>query len=153
MAQEILPQNQISANTSGWNTLLNDNTDNQQQYIKTFVISHTTPAANASDATIQLEDAAGNVVNEVAFVRVRIADEGEVTNSSTATISAVGTGTIVQTFTATKDLLIKSDANGTIVVTITDVGATGNIFTVNIGPSEVNPMYANYHNQHNIDFA
>jgi hypothetical protein len=150
MGQELLPQDQIVASTSGWETLLNDNTDRLQQYIKTFVISHPTPGATTATVTIQLEDSKGTAVSEEVFVRVRISDEGEVTNATTATISAVGTGTTVQTFTANKDLLIQSDSSGTIVVTITDAAAE--IVTLNIGPSEVNPTFANYHNQHNIDF-
>lgn len=153
MAQETLPLNQIDAQTAGWETLLNANADNTQQYISTFLIAlDGAVGATTANIDIQLEDAAGNAVTDTQyFLRVRISDSGGVTNATNATVAVRGSTTLQQSFTSSKDILVKSDAAGLVELTVTD--ATDEIVTLNIGPSEVNPLFANYHNPFNIDFS
>lgn len=154
MTQRLLVQNQISPSTaSGWDSLINTNTDNLQHYIYTFAITASSPGAGTtSSIEIQLEDAAGNpVTDRDFFLRVQIANSNTVTNATNATVARTGDTTLITSYTSSKDLLVKSSAAGLITLTVTD--AANEIVSLNIGPSLLRPLFANYDNYINIDFT
>ena len=77
--------------------------------------------ASPRTVTIQAQDIQGNNLAETVYVRVRVCQDADGAALATnATIAVGGTGTLVRSETATKDLVCKTDANGTLTITVTD---------------------------------
>lgn len=142
MSQELLNNGVISGTTPGWEAILNNNTINLLNYIKTFFLS-SAPIAGGRRVTISLQNASGQAVASRELLRVRVSDAEGFIDSATATVAIHGDTTLIKSFSANKDLLIKSNTSGVFSV---DVLYTGGPYRLNIGPSDVYPVFANYHN-------
>lgn len=71
--------------------------------------------------TIQVKDLQGNNLAEVCYLALAVCQDADGAALATnATIAIGGTGSLVRSLTATKELVIKTDANGAATVTITD---------------------------------
>lgn len=73
-----------------------------------------------NDVTIQAKDAAGNDLADVVLVKVWYADTEYGAEDAAATSMTATTGTVISSLTANATLLVASDANGTIVLSIDD---------------------------------
>lgn len=85
------------------------------------------------------------------YLRVRVANFGAFANATNATIAAAGSSSLVETITAGKDLVFKSDANGLFEIDLTD--ATAETVTVQIGPAPLRPRRSNYTATLNVTHA
>ena len=108
-----------------------------------FQGDHTTP----SRVQIQLQDAVGNDLAEQYYLRVRVVNNNGYLVATHATMSAY-IGTLVETLTTGKDLILQSDASGLIEVTCTD--ATAETFQVCIGAPDLCPPFANFNNSQTV---
>lgn len=71
--------------------------------------------------TIQAKDVQGNNLSEAVYLAVAVCQDADGAALATdATIAIGGTGSLVRSLTANKEIVIKTDANGTATVTITD---------------------------------
>lgn len=113
--------------------------------LRTFKMSISVQGSHtsASRVDIQLQDSKGNNLSEQVYVRCRVVDNNGYAVATHATI-AVFTGTVVETLSSTKDLVIQSNASGLIQLTCTDT--TIETFNVLIGPATLCPPHANFNN-------
>lgn len=145
MAQQTLNFQDVNPLNENWDAALQAAVNLLIGALRTFAMSisvqgsHTTP----SRVNIQLQNSKGQDLAEQVYVRCRVVNNNGYTNATNATI-AVFTGTVVETLTSNKDLVIKSDANGLIQLTCTD--ATAETFMVLIGPPTLCPPFANFNN-------
>ncbi len=151
----------IDSGAPGWDVVMQANMNKLNDYIKTFKFTITVDGNTGlpSELEIQLQNGAATPVDvlEEFILRCRVSDNDAVPapdepawgDATNATISSVLTGTIIETFTATKDLLIESDANGLIKLELTD--AVAELFWLVIGPSYITPTFANYENGQQLD--
>lgn len=145
MPQEILSFASISPLQENWDAALQAAVFSLANALKSFLMSiyvqgsHTAP----SHVRIQICDANGEPMTRVFQLRVRVTDNASYAPATNATISA-WIGTLVETKTANKDLIIESDSTGLIDVLCTDT--TAETFNVLIGPPPVNAEFANYNN-------
>lgn len=152
MAQTFTNLLDILLNMSDWATDWNANIGLIKATLRTNKMSisvqgsHTSP----SRVDIQLQDAAGNSINETVYLRVRIVNNNGYANATNGTI-AVFTGTVVETLTANKDLIIKSNSSGLIQITCTD--ATIETFQVLIGSASLSGSFDNWHNSQTVVHA
>lgn len=114
--------------------------------VVTTLGSHTGPVASL--VTINTVDNAGNAIAGVKTIRVRICNSGVFANSTNATIAAHSGTTLVDTATATKDLILKSDTNGVFKVDVTD--ATAETVTLRTGPAPIGGAHGDYSASVNI---
>lgn len=150
----------IDTQAAGWDVVLQNNTNKLNLYIKTFKLEVTVDGdtGTPSEVTIQLQNskATPEDVIERFFLRLRVTDDDgggpglpEYADATNATISAVTTGTIVETKTASKDLVIQSDPGGVIVVELTD--AVAELFWLVLGAPDMMATFANYENAVELD--
>lgn len=95
------------------------------------------------NATIQLQDAEGNNVNQYCVVRVRVTDWSGYLPSATRTIAAGSGTTLLDTKASGTDLVLKSNSSGLINVTVNNPTYGG--FKLLLAP-DIYPQFANYNN-------
>lgn len=145
MLQQTLPFLDVDPLQENWDASLQAAIALLVGALRTFKLSitvqgsHTTP----SRVRIQLQDSKGVDIPNVVVVRCRVVNNNGYANATNATI-AVFTGTVVETLTANKDLVIESSGLGIIELTCTD--ATIETFNVLIGPPPVAAPFANFNN-------
>ena len=77
--------------------------------------------SSPQDVTIQAKDIQGNNLAEVVYVRIRVCDDEHGASLATnATIAVGGTGALVRSETASKDLVCRTDSTGALTITVTD---------------------------------
>lgn len=108
--------------------------------------SHTTPSV----VGIQLCDGNGDLLSQAVYVRIRVTDNGGFLAATHATI-AVFVGTLVETITANKDLVVLSSVDGLIELTCTDT--TIETFNLDLAPASVSPAFADHHNSLTVTHA
>ena len=151
----------IDTQSAGWDVVMQANMNKLNDYIKKFKFTITVggDTGTPSELEIQLQNGAATPVEvlEEFLLRCRVSDNDAVPtpdepawgDATNATISSVITGTTIETFTASKDLLIESDANGLIKLELTD--AVAELFWLVIGPAYITPTMANYENGQQLD--
>lgn len=160
MAQTPISLLAVENNAAGWGAALEGNIDKINDYFKTLDIEVTVDGNTglASEVTITLQNGAATPtdVNQQFVLAVRLVDDDgadapEWDNATNATISAITTGTELEDVSsgADKYMYIKSDANGVIVVELTD--ATAEKFWLVVGPSPIQPIVCNYNNNVQLD--
>ena len=143
----------IGAKQAAWDATIQTNIDHLTAMMRFIdpTIESQGGIATPSSIVFQLCDGKGVAIAEVMYLRVRVCDDGDYANASTGTIAA-GSGTaLVSTYTAGKDLLFKSDANG--IVRITYTNGIASTKTLRVGPSELSAVFANYHKSLDITHA
>ncbi len=98
--------------------------------------------STASRIHIQLQDINGNDVARQHLLGVLICDQDGYDNATNATIAVAGGTTLARAFTAGKDVMLQSDANGLIEIDLTD--ATAETVTLRIGPAPVGAERGDY---------
>ena len=88
---------------------------------------------------------------EAFFVRVRVCDNAGYADATNATIAAGTNTTVVETVTATKDLIFKSHTDGVVRVDITD--GTAETVTVRMGPAPLTPLECSYESTQQLTHA
>ncbi len=96
--------------------------------------SHATP----SRVRIQLQNSVGEDLAEQFYVRCKILPNPTTTG---AVITSVDVGTVVETLTASLDLVVQSNAQGKIEVTLIDAVVESFLFC--LGPAPVCPIFGN----------
>lgn len=135
-----------------WDASLQSLVASLRSVLRTFAMTisvqgtHLTP----SRVNIQLQDSVGNNLAETSYLRVRAVNNNGYANATNATI-AVFTGTVVETLTASKDLVIKSNASGLIQLTCTD--AAVETFQILIGRPTLLAKFADYRNSKTVVHA
>ena len=107
-----------------------------------MTISSQGDTGTASEVTITLEDSGGNALAVVDYLRVRVIEDDGYADSANATIAAGTNTTVVETMTATKDLVLKSHTDGTFKVDLTD--ASAETVSLAIGPAPIRGRRADY---------
>lgn len=97
---------------------------------------------SASRVHLQARDSGGNVLNRTIAVRVRVADSAGWTDATNATIAAAGGSSLLDSVSATKDLILESDAAGLIELDLTD--GTAETVTVRCGPADMGAVRGDY---------
>lgn len=153
MAQELFNFLTVDPKQANWNATINTNNDSIADFIKTIemVIDTQGDTGTPSDLQLQLQTGEGVDVNEQFQLRVRVSDSAAWANATNATIAAAGSTTLLETFSAGKDLLLQSDANGLVEITMTN--ATAETVTLRIGPSYLSPQLGKYQNTLDIIHA
>ncbi len=85
------------------------------------------------------------------YLRVRVCDSAGYANATNATIAAAGSSSLVETLTASKDLVFKSDSSGLVELDLTD--ATAETVTLRIGPAPMSARRADYTPTLNVTHA
>lgn len=102
-----------------------------------YTLSIETQGTTSGASRIHIDGAGG-----VDYLRVRVCDSAAYANATNATIAAAGSSSLVETLTANKDLVFKSDANGRFEFDLTD--ATAETVTLRIGPATLSARRADY---------
>lgn len=135
-----------------WKSDWNINVGISKAVLRTVAVSIQTQGNTGTPSVIdiQLEDAVGAPLSETFYCRVRVANGAGYTNATNATFVTT-TGTLVETYTATKDLVIKSNASGLIRITVTD--AVAETFLVLLGAPSLLGTVVNLNNSQSVVHA
>jgi hypothetical protein len=155
MAQRLIAPVTINPGQPNWDADVNLNFDKVATFFRSVAMSIAVQGSTGAPSTVeaQLQDtrAAPVDVPKVAFMRFRVTDSGSYANATNATIAPTGGTTTVETVTATKDLILQSDAAGLFEIEITD--ATVETFTLRIGPAPLQPESCDYDNSQDVAHA
>ncbi len=148
MAQESLALLDLDAKQAAWDATIETNKTKLEEYIKTLKMTIFTQGTTGAPSRIhiQLQDASGDDIDvaEVFFLRVRVTDDTTYPNATNATIAAFGGTTVVETFTALKDLVFQSDASGLVEIDATD--AVAETFRIRPGHPPIQAHFLNVNN-------
>jgi acetamidase/formamidase len=135
---------ELAISAPEWDALADANFSAIQKFLSTWEM---TEADNT--ITIQLQDANGDDVLEEHYLRVKLCDGTGYTVAAASQFN-VTTGTTVETFTANKDLVIKSNASGIIKIQLTLSATTTTsepvVGIIRIGPPSVSARIGDYSN-------
>jgi hypothetical protein len=155
MAQRLIGTVDITPGQPNWDADVNLNFDKLETFFRSVALSisfqGSTGAPSLVDAQLQNSRATPGNVAKVAFMRFRVTDSGSYANATNALLAAVGGTTIVETLTASKDLVMQSDAAGLFELEITD--GTAETFTLRIGPAPLQPESCDYDNSQDVTHA
>lgn len=98
--------------------------------------------SGASRIHIQATDLEGRAITGVCYLRLRVCDEDDYADATDATIAAAGASSVVETLSATKDLVLASSAVGLFEIDLTD--ATAETLTLRMGPAPLGAALADY---------
>lgn len=116
--QQLLNLSEVAVTAPEWDALVDANFQSIQEFISTWEMTE-----DGNDVTIQLQDAAGENIEEECYLRIRICD-GTGFAVSTSSQFTVTTGTVVETITADRDEIVKSDSTGTIIIKLLSSATT-----------------------------
>lgn len=140
-------------NNSDWASDWNRNIAILKNRLRTFKFTTTVTGNTGSPSTmtIQLQDSTGLVnIAEQFYLRVRVVNQSigiGANNYACATSATVAAGagtTLKESLTANKDIIVQSDVNGKVTLTLTC--AVASRFAVLIGHTHLAPQFANYWN-------
>lgn len=153
MAQELMNILNVAANQAGWDAPVRANFQALQGKIRTLKMTIAVQGGIASPSTlnIQIQDSNGNNLAETFQLRVRICNNAGWTNATNATIAAGSGTTLLETLTASKDLVLQSNSSGLLVVTLTD--ATIETVTLRPGAAPFSPSFCDSNNSLNCAHA
>lgn len=142
MAQETLSLSSVAPTVENWDAVLHAALTALIGALRRFsvAISYQGSISTPSIVNIQILDANGNALAQQFYLRVRVVNSGGYAVATNATITTL-TGTLIQSLTASKDLIIQSNASGLIQLTCTD--ATIESFGILIG-DYLNSPFADY---------
>ena len=155
MTQRTIATVDVAPGQPNWDVDINLNFDKIETFFRSVALSIAVQGSTGAPSTVeaQLQDTRGVPVNvaKVAFMRFRVTDSGSYANATNALLAATGGTTIVETITASKDLVMQSDAAGLFELEITD--GTAETFTVRIAPATIQPESGDYDNSQDVTHA
>lgn len=155
MAQRLIAPVSITPGQPNWDADVNLNFDKVATFFRSVALSiafqGSTVAPSLIDAQLQDTRATPVDVAKVAFMRFRVTDLASYANATNALLAATGGTTVVETITASKDLVMQSDAAGLFELEITD--GTAETFTLRIAPATIQPESGDYDNSQDVTHA
>lgn len=152
MPQPTPAVSEIAANQAGWSATINANTQAILDFLSTYELTVATAGdtTTASRIEIQHQTARATPTDKAGAIllRVRVLDDDgagdpdHTADATTATIAVAGSTTLIDSVTATKDLVVQSDADGLIELDLTD--ATAETVHLAIGPAPLAAQLGDY---------
>jgi hypothetical protein len=152
MPQPTPPITEIAANQAGWSAVINANFQAIADVLSTYALTIATQGttAAASSLEIQRQTARATPTDQAGatLLRVRVVDDDGAgapdhsADATNATLAVAGGTTLVEALTATKDLVVMSDANGRIELDLTN--ATAETVHLVIGPAPLSCPLGDY---------